>query len=167
MESIKSVKAIYGVELDDLCLCCDCLKVEAFTQGKHIGDIKCSCGGDFCGSLTARKTIEALTLGKRTAKECELQFDIYHWAPTNGVEDTFDYTYQLNLNITPMEYSLLLEALNIMSVKLTKHTDVKSEAHRDYLHEISEKLNILYSDISEANQNITPTNSTNQITQAN
>lgn len=73
----------------DRVLCQDCLREEAFTEAKHVGDILCECGGEFCGCHSCMESLNALHLKdfERAADSglliTEAQF--FSWNPISGI----------------------------------------------------------------------------------
>ena len=65
-------------------LCGDCLRVSAYSDAKHGGELLCDCGGEFCGCEDCVETIRALANGARRAEEIGCKHDLNSWSPDTG-----------------------------------------------------------------------------------
>lgn len=68
-------------------LCQDCLRVEDFTQAKHVTESSCVCGGDMCGCPSCMDTVNKLNAGYRKAKDIGCQIDVTLWSEKNGLAE--------------------------------------------------------------------------------
>lgn len=68
-------------------LCQDCLRVEDFTQEKHVTEGSCTCGGDMCGCPFCMDTVNKLNAGYRKAKDIKCQIDVGAWSEKNGLDE--------------------------------------------------------------------------------
>lgn len=60
---------MYAAALGPLVLCQDCLAVASYTEARHVGDEKCTCGGEFCGCASCNQDASRLQGGEVTKEQ--------------------------------------------------------------------------------------------------